>query len=130
MEKLAAEFRGRAVFVLVYCREAHPSLPVVVGGSPSEPTMTSGFCLTDPALLDQAGPLRPRARALAQAWRMEGGTRRVLVDDGSRSVELLFGQHCTDHVVIVGRDGKIAWNAGYLSGDGLRAAVASAVGSE
>jgi hypothetical protein len=107
METVAKKYKGKAEFVFVYCREAHPDRPV------KSPASKYG------KRINQARTAAERmetAQLFCQDMKM---TRRILVDEfGDKSVQRLYGG-MPNPTMVVDVDGKLALKMPWTNGKAL-----------
>ncbi len=123
-EELLAKYRGKVLFVFVYCREAHPQ----PDGSPPVPLGTAtGAVLDDLPALTQTSS-REEREARARLFRRSARlSERVLVDEeGERSVQRLFGAPAgANAVVVVDVRGRVVFKGMMTTPAGAEQALGS-----
>jgi hypothetical protein len=106
MEELAKKYRGKAEFLFVYCREAHPE------GDPGSSTRTK-----DNQPIKQAMTVAQRK---ATAWLFCNDmkmNRRILVDEfDDQSAQRRYGG-MQDPTIVIDVDGKIALKMAWTDGE-------------
>jgi iodothyronine deiodinase-like protein len=106
MEKVAKKYKDQAIFLFVYCREAHPEGDRFIKAR-----------TRDGKSIKQAATEEERKTAARQFCEDMKVTRRILVDEfADKSVQRLYGG-LPNPTIVVDMDGKLALKMAWTHGD-------------